>query len=992
MPTYDGLNLLMLGPVALTTGPSIAGLTGQQGHVLALLAAAQPNPVDIDTIVDDLWPDRPPRTAETGLRVVLTRLRRRLTSANDEAAASDRTATTPTTPIDIINEGGTYRLVIDEHRLDHRRFATAVTESERLVGTDPDRASDVLIEALELWRGPAFQPYGDATAIAPVAAALDLARLDAEEQLVDALLRAARPDAAASWATRFVETGPYRERRWEQLMLALYRSGRQSEALQAGHRAASVLREDLGIEPGAGLRSLEHDILDQAPGLDLEPLGGAAPEPARTEKISVDDFVSSLAPASGPTLPPGGFFGRDEDEAELVELIGRARLVSIVGPPGVGKTRLARHVTIGAADRRTVWLDLLDAEPDSVVTRLAAAINLRIGDRPPGPAVAEQLAVADTLLVFDNCEHLVGAVAELAEALIPACPGLTVLTTSRTALQSPTETVYTLEPLEPDDATRLLRDRLPARAASQLTDRELRPLVDYLDGLPLSLELTAPTLNVVGPEQLAHQLATSLDSATGRGRSDHRHRSLDAAVAWSVDLLDPADRELFESLGVLHGTYATVDVAGLTGRPNEDTEPGLSRLASAGLVRTAPLDEGTPGWTQLNVVRSHARGRLSAAGRLTTMERDAAQRMAALIAGLTSDLEGADEDRAVARLRRATAQIEATHRWLVDRGDPEPAAAFGLAVWNYSFFRQDYAAFGRLGEIAALDGATDIEQADELFGQASLAAWATDRFEVATVLAEQADRLAEDRGRPGPLAAAKTRHLIAVHEGDRRAGPLLLHLVEESGRRSEPRNHADNLTVAAIGLSSVGAIPRAMSAAQEALALAIGTGNPTAVSWARVGVGMVELSQDPARAARTLSAGRRLARTVDNRWVGQMAITGTVTALRRMDRRAEARRLLAEVVELWSRANSIGQVWRCCQEAILLLDADGETERVAELQRHLAMADHVYPVMADERERFDAIARRLGATEPSSAPEPGGPPGASGIGAVARLVAAALRP
>ena len=1024
MPTYDdGLNVLVLGPVALAAGAGIGGLQGQQGHVLALLAAAHPHPVDIDTIVDELWPDRPPRTAETGLRVVLTRLRRRLTDGPGQPDGPDGGA--PDLPstgdeadrgADIVNEGRSYRLVIDADRVDHRRFQAAVTAAA--TDDDPVRAADRLIPALELWRGPAFQPYGDARALQPVASGLDLARLDAEELLVESLLRSARPDAAASWATRFVESQPYRERRWEQLMLALYRSGRQSEALDAGHRATSILREELGIEPGAGLRSLERDILDQAEHLDQSP----APDGLEaTESISVDDFVTSLAPAAGPIPNParGTFVGRADEEAEVVKLLDRVRLLSITGPPGVGKTRLARQVAITSAGRRTIWLDLVGADPDTVVTRLATAVDLRIGDRAPGPAVAEVIASTPTLLVLDNCEHLVEAVAELSEALIAACPDLVVLTTSRIALQSPSESTVPLEPLPSDDAIRLLRGCLPARASGRFDDRELLPLVECLDGLPLSLELAAPTLNVISPEQLVQQLANSLDPAAGRGRADPRHRSLDAAVSWSVDLLEPADRTLFESLGPLHGAFATADVGGLTGREAADVEAGLSRLAAAGLVRTARLDDGAAGWTQLNVVRTHARRRLIATERLAGLEREAAESYCGLMESLAPGLEGPDEARSVTRLRRSADQLAATHRWLVQHGEVERAAAFGLGTWEFSFFRQDYAAYGRLEDVIGLAGADELPDADELFGQASLAAWAGDRFEAALVLAERAEALANGWGRPVPLAAMKTRHLVAVHERRPEAGPLLLALVEASGQRSDHRHHADNLTVAAIALAHLGRLDQAGAAADESVELADATGNPTSISWARVGRAMVDLERDPASAARTLSSARRLARTVDNRWVGQMAITGMVTALRRMDRRVEARRLLADVIGRWARANSIGQVWRCCQEAVLLLEADGELQPAADLHRRLVLADHAYPVSAEERDLWESVGARLqgvqpGATaiglpiDPTDGPadgdgvasddhrigdgEVGGAPSAPGAVSLAATVSAVLRP
>ena len=248
--------MLVLGPVAVVDGDGRPEpRRGQQGQVLALLAAHHPAPVSAETLIDELWPERVPPTARTGLRVVMTRLRERFPG--------------PTSPV--VHEAASYRLNLAPEAVDRIRFSAALDQARRQLPTAPGIAAELLTRALGWWRGDAYQPYASSDRLSLHATHLDQQRREAEELLLDALLRADQADNAASWATAFAAAEPYRERRWELLMLALYRTGRQAEALRAAQRAGDVLREDLGLDPGPGLRQLEADILAHAPHLDLTP-------------------------------------------------------------------------------------------------------------------------------------------------------------------------------------------------------------------------------------------------------------------------------------------------------------------------------------------------------------------------------------------------------------------------------------------------------------------------------------------------------------------------------------------------------------------------------------------------------------------------------------------------------------------------------------------------------------------------------------------------
>lgn len=372
------------------------------------------------------------------------------------------------------------------------------------------------------------------------------------------------------------------------------------------------------------------------------------------------------------------------------------------------------------------------------------------------------------------------------------------------------------------------------------------------------------------------------------------------------------------------------------------------------------MADGRTAWRQLNSIRTHARSKLRDEGRLDQQERAHARLQVQLVEEMAALLIGPDEDVAVARLQRAPNQLRSAHRWLIRVGDVESSASFSLGLWEYSFLRQHYSHYSWLDDTLSLSGADELDTSDELLAQASLAAWARDRFASSLSLAEKAETAAAARGRPVPLAALKARFNVAVHENRLpEAFSLLVTLLSESEAQASPRNHADNLVVLAMGQAHLGEGDEAMAAASKSLELATATSNPTSISWAQVGVGSAQLLTDPVEAARSFSAAGRLAGTVRNHWVRGMALAGLVGALRRQGRFEQSRVLLGELVELWGRAHAIGQQWRACQEAVVLLVELGEWGAAARLFNRLDLADHVPPMLPDDAERIGSIADEL---------------------------------
>jgi DNA-binding SARP family transcriptional activator len=406
----------VLGPVAICRTSGLEAVRGQQGQALSLLASAHPRPVTADSLADELWSEGQPATARVGLRVVVNRLRERLAPGAG-----------------ILCEAGTYRLAVDRGSLDADVFEQMVGQARLALPDRPGQAAELLTTALHLWRGDPFQPFGASPGLLAAATCLAEQRRDAEELLLEALLADHRPGAAATWATAFVETEPYRERRWEQLMLALYRTGRQAEALQTGRRAAAILREDLGLEPGPGLRRLAADVLAQAP--SLVPSGAADREPVpgpRRRRRRVGRSAPSTAPVRGdlPTVagllaaldgltetvprPDTSFIGRDAEQTRLATLLDRSRLVTVLGPPGTGKTRLSAEYAAATTGRRVVWIDLAPLDGPGVVVQLGARLGVRVDTADDLVSAVAELRARPTLLVLDNAEHLLGPVTDLA--------------------------------------------------------------------------------------------------------------------------------------------------------------------------------------------------------------------------------------------------------------------------------------------------------------------------------------------------------------------------------------------------------------------------------------------------------------------------------------------------------------------------------------------------------------------------------------------------
>src|SRR4051794_1596677 len=611
----------VLGPVQVATGSGPVELaSGKQVALLACLLVARGEVVSRDRLIDALWGERPPASAVNALQVHVHGLRRRLA------------------PERIGREGPGYRLRLEPGELDLDRFELLVARGRsELSSGDANAAASSFRESLGLWRG---QPYEDvryaAFAQAEVARLEEL-RVGALEDRVEADLALGRHRDLIAELEALVSEHGSRERLCGQLMLALYRSGRQSEALEVFRQAHRAMRDQLGVEPGPALQELQRAILGQDAALAVEP----AELRARRH-----------LPAS--TTP---LVGREADLAELAALLGGgSRLITLTGAGGIGKTRLALQTGHDLAETfhdGVYFVDLSHlTDPELVPGAIAGVLGLATQrDERPAAALRAFLGERRTLLLLDNFE-VVDAAAPLVSELLRAAAGLVVLATSRGPLRLSGEHQYRVQPLPLPDAVRLFAElaRTVAPSFRRPTEEaeEVARLCRRLDCLPLAIELAAARTRDYAPHELLESVPGSLGLA-GEGARDlpSRQRTLRSTIDWSYRLLAREEQATFARLAVFAGGFTGAGAASLC---------GAGRQTLASLVGTSLLHErvdagGSMRWFMLETVRERALELLEGLGESEDYRRRHAEHYAQLA-------EEAEDEHPASRSGGAWRQLE----------------------------------------------------------------------------------------------------------------------------------------------------------------------------------------------------------------------------------------------------------------------------------------------------------------------------------------------
>ncbi|HEX7525117.1 MAG TPA: BTAD domain-containing putative transcriptional regulator, partial [Gaiellaceae bacterium] len=443
-----------------------------------------------------------------------------------------------------------YVLSIDEEHVDLYLLDRCVAAARAGVARgDLEEAVARFAEAESLWRGPALADFLYDDFAQPHIVRLDEVRLSLIEDRVDAELALGRHARSVGDLEALVNGNPLRERARGQLMVALYRTGRQADALRVFQEGREVLAEQLGLDPGPDLRELETAILNHDPAL-------LAPDTAATGATATTRRRSNLKAALSPLI------GRERELAELAALLTDRRLVTVVGPGGAGKTRLAAETARLGVEHRKDGVFMIElapiGDPEAIADAVAGALELPDGDVDALTRVRQHCEGKDMLLVLDNCEHLVDAAAHIAEELLGACEDVSILATSREALRVTGEAVWPVPPLQEADAVELFIERAtsadPAFRVDDAARSILRDICDRLDGLPLAIELAAARTRAFTVAQIAERLDDRFRLLTGGSRTAMaRQQTLRAVVDWSYDLLFEDERRVFERLSVFPG-------------------------------------------------------------------------------------------------------------------------------------------------------------------------------------------------------------------------------------------------------------------------------------------------------------------------------------------------------------------------------------------------------------------------------------------------------
>ncbi|OKJ42768.1 AfsR/SARP family transcriptional regulator [Streptomyces sp. CB01580] len=666
--------------------------------LLTALALRPGRSVPAAVLVDEVWDGDPPADAVGALQALVGRLRRAL---GHGAVTS--------------GESG-YRLAAAPDEVDLHRFERLAGEGMRaLTEGDPAKALDVLDDALALWRGPVLVDLPDRGA---VAARWTARRLDARRTRITAALALGRAEETLPELVALCAGHPIDEPLQALRLRALRDAGRPAEALAAYDEVRTVLADRLGTDPGPELRALHAELLEQDATGGKHPAGPSRrPAPRPTAAAPAGD---TGAPQEALAAPRGNlrarltsFVGRENDIEALREDLARARLVTLLGPGGAGKTRLSQEAaeSFGSAWPDGVWLAELapvddpEAVPEAVLTALGAretvlrgagAEELRVAEGNAGDPLVrltEHCSRRRMLLLLDNCEHLVGAAAALADHLLARCPQLTVLATSREPLGVPGEFVRPVDPLPDAMALRLLAERGAAARPGFRTDTDeetaeaAAEICRRLDGLPLAIELAAARLRMLTPRQIADRLDDRFRLLTSGARTVlPRQQTLRAVVDWSWELLDASERAVLRRLSVFAGgcTLAAAEAVCAQDPGGAREVAGLlGSLVDKSLVVAAPAEDGEMRYRLLETVGEYAAERLDEA-----TERDAAERRHLMYfreLARTTDplLRGAGQRAAIERLQRDYENLRTALRRAVVARDEQEALCMVLSLCWY---------------------------------------------------------------------------------------------------------------------------------------------------------------------------------------------------------------------------------------------------------------------------------------------------------------------
>ena len=908
--------------------------------LLAILVAARGGVVSVDRLADELWGDDQPAKPGAVLQSNVSRLRRLL-----EPDAR------------IVARAPGYALEVGDELVDAWCFENRCDAARS--AKDPSQSLAMYQEALADSGGPAFGEFADRDWARADVARLEEMRTVAREEALSMRLDLGEDRSIVAELEALVAEHPLRERPWVVLAMALHRSGRSADALRRVTTFRSILRDELGLDPPLSILALEGRILESDPALLSSP-----PLAGRRSRLPPSEVTSLV--------------GRSTDIAGIVARIAADRLVTLVGPGGVGKTRLAMRVAADTWDSCGGEVYVVELAPvqDAASTVASVATAIDVQQRQGlslEDTLIEFLHGRRVLLVLDNCEHLRLSVARLIERLLAACPDLTVLATSREVIGLASEHVWRVEPLAVAEggwsdglaavpAVRLFIDRAVASNPAFVLDREnasaIAEIVRRVEGLPLAIELAAARLRAISPAALAERLGQRFDLLDdAQFANTDRHRTVADLVGWSFNLLSLDEQRLFGRLSAFAGAFGLEAVESICTDETFDAAMAvrvLAPLVDKSMVQM--IDRHLGRYRVLEPLREFGLAQLDPAAAAALSERHAIWCLD-LAEQAGAALGGEEEAAAVARVDRDFDNIRAAFSWIVDHRDVDRASRVVVALHEYSFRAMRAEVIAWADDVIAMTDFADSANAPIVLGIAAYGRFVRGDLESAIqqgrLALQAAERLSVGTGGLAERALGNA----LFFQGDADVAQEWIDKMLDLAREGPAARLAHGLYMRSVAYTSVGHTQRGVELADEALVCARRCGSPTALAQASYALGLALESSDETAAAALLAQAAEVASSAGNRWIQAFALTEVLWLEARRGAPRSALGGFADVIDLWFRGGDWTSQWLSLRHVFGILVQLEDYRAAATLHGALTAVGAAYalPFEASDAERITRL-------------------------------------
>lgn len=899
--------LRFLGPLELVVdGEQVATGGPKQRALLAYLFLHAGEPVTIGRLIEVVWGDTAPEGAVHSLRTYVSNLRRLLGST-----------------VEVRGEQGTYSLELRSIETDIDKFRQGVRDADG--AEDPHDIRAALKAALDLWRG-SFLVDIDHSWVQEESSALEWERQGAVARWAEATIADGDPTHVVPVLERSVSEAPLDERMCGLLMSALYRSGRQADALAVYRRLRTGLTEELGVQPGPELRKLEEQIL--------------------MHDASIDESEPQwLVPA-----PASDLVGRSVEIEDLLAQTDRVRLLTLTGPGGVGKTRLAIELgrrIIKRGKQPVFFADLSSVLDESAVDAvLASSVGVQPHpDTGPLAGLIEYLRPRAAVLIVDNCEHVAGTVARSLASLVRGCPQLTLIATSRSplyvdgefawrtpSLALPADDGGPIEELKRWSAVELLLQRAPSTFA--VTDTNIGDVVrlcESLDGLPLALELAASRLGSMTPAEIVATLGSQVQLSRANSPDESRHATLSATIGWSYQLLGEEPRALLIHLGVMSGRFLFKDVLSVCA-PGAESPDAVRQQLSVLVDQSLVMADTSGSQTRFRLLETIRR---FAVNHLGEDESDVRNRHTVHFAKL-AEIEAArlltrDEGAAIVELSSAHDNIRSAINWAMETRDMDSASRIVAALPDDAYWRSRNEMVMWAQQVWQ-----HMKPSDPLWravcGAAARGAWMEGRFDDALQFcregADATGTVVSQCAHPEDVVAD-----VALYRGD--ALTALEHwaaVASEAGERGDLTREVWATYYVAVTNTVLDHPAEATRAAARALSIAREMHNPTSLAFSLYASGLAIKHRAPAEAIAMFDEAVRMAESVGNDWFGGIARMELASVKTAHGDPNGGFRDFAAVIDHWHRAGDDTQLrhtWRYLVRALNGVDLNEEAAVLA---------------------------------------------------------------